>query len=113
MHELSLAQGILRVALRAAENGHAERIVSVYVKTGAYSGVVPSYLDECFALMSKGTPAEGAKLQVEEIPVVVRCQSCGGESQIDRTAACCPCCGSSEIRMVHGRECYVDRIEAE
>ena len=113
MHELSLAQGILQVALKAAKQGGAERIVKVYVKTGAFSGVVPSYLDECFTLMSKGTPAEGAALQVEEIPVVVRCMKCEHESQIDRVDACCPRCGSSQIRMVHGRECFVDRIEAE
>lgn len=113
MHELSLAQGILRLALRAAENGRARRIVTVYVKTGAYSGVVPSYLDECFALLSRGTAAEGASVQVEEVPVVVRCQRCGGEGQIDRAEVCCPHCGSSDIRMLHGRECYVDRIEAE
>lgn len=113
MHELSLAQGILQVALKAAEQGGAERVMTVYVKTGAFSGVVPSYLDECFTLMSKGTPAEGAALKVEEIPVVVRCMDCGQESQIDRADACCPHCGSSTIRMVHGRECFVDRIEAE
>ena len=113
MHELSLAQGILQVALKAAKQGGAERIVKVYVKTGAFSGVVPSYLDECFTLMSKGTPAEGATLEVEEVPVVVWCIDCGQESQIDRADACCPHCGSSQIRMIHGRECFVDRIEAE
>lgn len=113
MHELSLAQGILQVVLKAARQGGVERVMTVYVKTGAFSGVVPSYLDECFALMSKGTSAEGAKLQMEEIPVVVRCLDCGTEGRIDRADACCPNCGSSRIRMVHGRECFVDRIEAE
>lgn len=113
MHELSLAQGILQVALKAAKQGGAAHILTVYVKTGAYSGVVPSYLDECFTLMSKGTPAEGAQLKVEEIPVTVKCLACGHEGAVEKTAACCPQCGSSEIRMTRGRECFVDRIEAE
>jgi hydrogenase nickel incorporation protein HypA/HybF len=113
MHELSLARGILDVALRAAERSGAERILTVYVKVGAFSGVVPSYLDECFTLLAKETSAGAAKLVVEEIPVTVRCRSCGAESTVARRGTCCPQCGSGDIAMLTGRECYVDRLEAE
>lgn len=113
MHELSLVQGVLNVALRAAEGGGARRILAVYVKVGAYSEVIPSYMDECFTLLSRDTIAEGARLVVEEIPVTVRCSACGAESGLARRQRCCPVCGSEEITMLTGRECYVDRLEAE
>lgn len=113
MHELSLVQGVLNVALRAAEQGGARRILAVYVKIGAYSDVVPSYMDECFKLLSRDTAAEGARLVVEEIPVTVRCRSCGYEGGLPRHSNCCPRCQESDITMLTGRECFVDRLEAE
>ena len=113
MHELSLVQGVLQVALKAAENGGAKRILAVYVKIGAYSDVIPSYMDECFKLLSHDTMAQGAKLVVEEIPVTIRCHACGAQSGVERRKTCCPVCGSERITMLTGRECYVDRLEAE
>ena len=113
MHELSLVQGVLNVALRAAEKGGAQRLLAVYVKVGAYSEVIPSYMEECFTLLSRDTMAQGAKLVVEEIPVTVRCNACGYEGGVARRQRCCPVCGSEGITMLTGRECYVDRLEAE
>ena len=113
MHELSLVQGVLNVALRAAKSGGAKRILAVYVKVGAYSDVIPSYMDECFKLLTRDTMAEGAKLVVEEIPVTIRCSDCGAESGVERRENRCPVCGSEKITMLTGRECYVDRLEAE
>lgn len=113
MHELSLVQGVLNVALRSAKQGGAKRILAVYVKVGAYSDVVPSYMDECFKLLSRDTMAQDARLVVEEIPVTIRCNECGAENGVERRANCCPVCGSRNITMLTGRECYVDRLEAE
>ncbi|MBQ0038611.1 MAG: hydrogenase maturation nickel metallochaperone HypA [Clostridiales bacterium] len=108
-----MVQGVLNVALRAAQNGGAKRILAVYVKIGAYSDVIPSYMDECFKLLSRDTMAQGAKLVVEEIPVTIRCNACGIESGVARRQTCCPVCGSQDITMLTGRECFVDRLEAE
>jgi hydrogenase nickel incorporation protein HypA/HybF len=67
-----------------------------------------------FCAMIKDTPAEGAKLKIKRVPVIMRCDACGGTIQFDTkeiTETRCPNCGSKEYSLVSGKEYYIDKME--
>ena len=74
MHELSIAQGIVTLVDEAARG---RRIARVNVEIGAMSGVAPDAIAFSFDLVTQGTCAEGAKLNIIEIPARARCEDCG------------------------------------
>lgn len=111
MHELGLTMKILSIVTGALENQNAGRIERIKIKVGAFSGVVPELIEDCFGPASAGTPAEGASLCFEKVPVTVSCSDCGKTGEIKEHEFTCPYCGSDHIRIVTGREFYIESIE--
>ncbi|HZT70801.1 MAG TPA: hydrogenase maturation nickel metallochaperone HypA [Terriglobia bacterium] len=65
MHEASLMKDLVRKLEEIAREQNARRITGVCVKLGALSHMSASHFREHFAAASKGTPAEGALLDIE------------------------------------------------
>ena len=65
MHELSIMQSALSLALDQARQAGASRVHTIRLRIGALSGVVPDALEFAFEALVPGTLAEGAKLAVE------------------------------------------------
>lgn len=113
MHELAITQSILDIAQSAARDHGAKRVKSVRIMLGEYSGVVPQCIQYYFDIAAAGTVAEGAALDIHRLPVVIRCLTCGRESTIDKRRVACPLCGSTELKLLQGREFYVESLEVE
>ena len=113
MHELAITQSILDIAKSEAENNNATKVLSITIKLGEYSGVVPVLIQDYFNLISKSTVAENAKLILERVPLSVECQDCKKVSNIAKTKIECPSCGSVQLKMLTGREFYVSSLEVE
>lgn len=113
MHELAITQSILDIAQKAAEEHGAKRVQSVRIMLGEYSGVVPQCIQYYFDVISKGTIAEGAMLDIQRLPVVIHCNACNMESQIERLHVSCPLCGSTDLKLIQGREFYIESLEVE
>ncbi len=62
MHEMSLMADLLRKVEATAQ---AQQVVSVTVKLGALSHISPEHFREHFAQATRGTIAEGARLEIE------------------------------------------------
>jgi hydrogenase nickel incorporation protein HypA/HybF len=113
MHELSIALSILDVAEEEAERQQG-RVAAIHLKFGPLSGVVREALESAYELAREGTPLAGAKLVIEEVPLVVHCPVCAA----DRTPPsmrhlCCPDCGAPTSEVVSGRELEVCALEME
>lgn len=113
MHELALTEGILEIVREQAEKNGFSRVLEISLRVGEYSGVIPECLEEFFPIASKGSLAEGAKLEILPVKAVFRCPACGFEGAIPPRTACCPRCASTGIRMIAGREFYVDNLKVE
>ena len=107
MHEMALAEGILAVALDAAEG---QRVHRVRVRVGELQRVVPDVLNFSFELLIPGTLAEGAVLELEDEPARVRCRYCGAQTQIRDAALACASCGAIEIEVVAGADILVEGV---
>ena len=107
MHELSIADAILRIALAHAG---VRRIESIEVEVGHLRQVVPDALAFAFTLVSEGTEAEGAELVMEEVPAAGVCRVCGIESELPGFPLACEACGSLDVELVRGEELLVDAL---
>ncbi len=113
MHELAITEGIIEAAIPEAERHGAKKILEIRLKIGELSGVLPECIQEYFNIASRGTIAEGALLKVEKIPITIKCNACGYNGEIPKRKIHCPECGSAEIKLLSGREYFVDSLEVE
>jgi len=110
MHELSVAQSILDIVSDHVPEAQRPLVRTVRVKVGVVSGVVPDSLEFCFAAVVAGGPLGSATIEIETVPFVVRCGTCGTESTNDSGIPLCPSCGSPG-QVLSGTELQVKEIE--
>ena len=113
MHELSITQSILSIALEQAEANHANTITKVNITIGELSGIVDESVKFYFELLSKDTIAAGASLFFDRPPTKLRCRKCSDTFLPDGLNWICPSCGDPSIEIVSGRECHVSSIEVD
>jgi hydrogenase nickel incorporation protein HypA/HybF len=111
MHEMSIAVALVDAACEQAANLDAQ-VDAVCVRLGPLSGVVRDALEFSFEVALAGTPIEGARLVVEEMPILVSCPDCGGEPKpASLQNLHCPDCGGSFAAVVGGRELELYALE--
>ncbi len=113
MHELSVCQSMLRQVSEIARQHDARHVSRVKIRIGVLSGVEPDVLNRAFPVASTGTIAEGAQLSIKTLPVCVRCESCGTESEVEANKLICSACGDWHTQLVSGNELLLDSIEIE
>jgi hydrogenase nickel incorporation protein HypA/HybF len=108
MHELSIAEAVVDIALRHAD-GRPVRVVEL--KVGHLRQVVPSALEFAFELVAEGTLLEGAELRMEDVPAAGTCRTCGAETPLPDFPLCCRHCGGFDVEVTRGEELLVDSLE--
>ncbi|HEX6458102.1 MAG TPA: hydrogenase maturation nickel metallochaperone HypA [Thermoleophilaceae bacterium] len=110
MHELSIAEAIVRIA---AANAGDRRVSKVELKVGHLRQVVPSALEFAFELVAQGTPVEGAALEIEEVSAAGVCRGCGRENALAEFPFRCSRCGGLDFEVTRGEELLVEALELE
>jgi hydrogenase nickel incorporation protein HypA/HybF len=110
MHELSIAESVVRIADRHAGG---RPVAKVELRVGHLRQVVPSALQFAFELVAQGTAVEGAELAMEEVPAAGVCRSCGAEGSLEGFPFACPACGGLDMEVIRGEELLVESLELE
>jgi len=110
MHEASLMKNMLAIVEKAAADAGGGRVTVIQLRRGEMAGVQADAMRFAFDVMSKGTAAEGATLEIETVPLRVRCKRCGAEAHPEDFVFICMKCGATEIEIIGGREMEVDHI---
>ncbi len=113
MHEVSIVQGALDLALQTAQASAAQQILCVKLRIGAMTGVVPEALQFAFEALREGTIASGARLEVETVAVMCWCARCEAEFAPEDWRQECPRCHQLGSEMRRGLELEVASIEIE
>ncbi len=113
MHELSVTQGVLDIALEKAKEVRASRITGINLVIGEMSSIVDDCVQFYFDFLSKDSIAHDARLSFNRIPMQVRCRSCGLSFSPDKSIWSCPRCSKWEVEVIAGQEFYIDSIEVE
>ena len=111
MHEMALAQSMLEIVEQAAREDGARRVAAVRIEIGALSHVEPDALRFCFDVVTRGSLANGARLDVEITPGAAWCMPCGMTVPLARVGESCPRCGSYQLAVSNGDAMRVIEIE--
>ena len=112
MHEATLAENILDIALDAAKQNHAAKVFKVGLTLGELAGVEVEALTLSFDVLKKDTAADCAELVIKRVPIRATCNKCGQVFQLERYNFFCPECDGVLI-LQSGRELLVDFVDCE
>lgn len=113
MHELAMVRSIYGVIDQKIKEYGVKKIKEVRLVVGELTGVENSTMQACFEMYVENTPVQGAKLVIKRVPVKVQCRICGNEYETKVPFSECPACGNKSIRIISGKELYIDSLEAE
>jgi hydrogenase nickel incorporation protein HypA/HybF len=113
VHEWSLATALVQAAEEEARRRGASRVLSVAVTAGFRTGVVPELLERAFEAAREGTLLAGATLEVEVVPLRLRCRTCGAEEEEMTFLLVCPRCGGPEVEVQSGDGLVLRSLELE
>lgn len=113
MHELSIAQNIVEIVEHYVPEPTRSDVRSVRVRVGGLSGIVPESLEFSFSAIVAGTPLGSARLNIERVPAICRCEDCSMEFEAADFVFACPGCGGMHTRLISGSDLHVVDIELE
>jgi len=113
MHEGTIAGSILDTALASTPEGC--RLKKITVACGPLSGIVKESLELYFNEIAKGTPAEGAGIELRNSGAFLECSACGNKEAFDPGAPVKEDCGKcgSRNRLECGEGVFVESIAVE
>ena len=112
MHELSAIVGALKTIEKVMNEQNLTKVDTIVLQIGEFSGIVPSYIEEYFPTAVFRTRFEGARLELETIPGIVRCNACGAEFNAFEHDFKCPSCQEKNLTPISGREFLIKEIHA-
>ncbi|MFO0926023.1 MAG: hydrogenase maturation nickel metallochaperone HypA [Gemmataceae bacterium] len=110
MHELSIAESLVAIALDALRE-ETGRVDEVRLRLGRLAGVERESLQFCYEIVTAGTPLAGSRLEIEDVPVVIYCPVCRDELELPGIQSfLCPRCGGPSSQVRRGRELELTTI---
>lgn len=111
MHEMSLCEGIRQIIEGAAEREKFSRVKRVRVEVGRFSGVEPEALRFGFDVVMRNSVAEGAELDLIELPGEAFCFDCCETVALNARLDPCPKCGGTKLTATGGDDMKIKDLE--
>jgi hydrogenase nickel incorporation protein HypA/HybF len=108
MHEIGVCEGLIATVEKRAAGRPVDR---VRFRAGVLHRIDEASLLQAFELVSAGTVADGAELELVTLPVKVCCRSCAAVTVADDMVVCCGTCGATELDLVGGDELVLESIQ--
>jgi hydrogenase nickel incorporation protein HypA/HybF len=108
VHELGIAEAILAAVEHRADG---RRVRRARVRAGALLRITEPTINQAFALVAEGSPAEGARLDLVLVPLRLTCRTCRRTSTADDPYAVCPGCGGTDIDAEGGHDLVLESIQ--
>jgi hydrogenase nickel incorporation protein HypA/HybF len=113
MHELSVTESILNIALDHAKKNHATKVSDVYLVIGQLSSIVDDSVQFYWDFLTENTLCAGSKLHFSRIDAKFLCKTCSKVFPLENRLSPCPECGGFDLEIKSGEEFYLDSIEIE
>lgn len=113
MHEQSIVENLMAIALESAKNASATKIYKINVVVGELSGAVEESMNFYFSFLRKDTIAAEAELVFTHKPAVLLCRKCNIDFMPEKMDFRCPQCKEPQVEIIGGRELYIESLEAE
>lgn len=113
MHELPVAESLLEIATRHARSAGASKVVTLNIVIGQLSSIIDDSVQFYWDIIAENSPAEGARLIFRRIPTELLCLDCNCQYIPGDGELTCPKCSGSNVKIVAGKEFYLESIEVE
>ncbi len=113
MHELSVTESILEIALRHANQANARHITNLYLVIGQLASIVDDSVQFYWDIISKDTIADGAILHFRRLPAKLACLDCDHQYSLAGDGFTCPECHSDHVKVISGEEFFMEAIDVE
>lgn len=110
MHEASLMRALLKQVAALADEHGGLAIDEIRVRLGPLSGVEPLLLRSAFEQLAPDSAAAGARLEIEEVSLLVRCDDCEAEFEPDGFRFHCLACDSGRTRIIQGDAMILESV---
>jgi hydrogenase nickel incorporation protein HypA/HybF len=111
MHEMSLAEGIRSIVEDQARRHGFDRVRVVRLEIGRFAGVEKPALEFAFDVVMRGSPAEGARLEMIDLPGRALCYDCMTTVEIAARLDPCPICGGGKLIPNGGDDLRIRDLE--
>jgi hydrogenase nickel incorporation protein HypA/HybF len=111
MHEMSLAEGVLQLIEASARQQEFSRVSAVWLEIGQLSGVEVEAMKFCFDAVTRGSVAQGARLEIIALPGTGWCMACAKTVAMAEVFGECPDCGGYQLQVTGGTEMRVKELE--
>ena len=113
MHELGVVFHVIKSVEEVAKENELTMINSVTLQIGQVSGVVESYLHNCWkwAVEKKSVIMKDSSLKVETIPAITLCEECQETYPTLKFGKICPRCKSENTYLIQGNEFLIKEVE--
>ncbi len=111
MHEMSLADGVVRLIEEQAKQHGFAKVQVVRLEIGELAHVDPDAISFCFEAVARGSKAEGARLEIVRKQGLVWCFGCSSLVAIKAWGEPCPQCGGFDLKAESGDDMRVLDLE--
>lgn len=113
MHELSICASIVESLEEQAESQDFSRVKTVRLEIGELAGIELEALRFGFEVVTAGSIAEGAVLEIESRKGRGWCGHCEEEVPMREYFTCCSLCGQPGLTCREGNEMKIESVEVE
>lgn len=113
MHEMSLCEGVLQIIESEAKVQKFTKVKRVILDVGALAGVEIAALEFSFEVVMRGSIAENAVLQINEVEAQAWCMQCAESITVKERYDACPKCGSYQLQVSGGDEMKIKELEVD
>ena len=113
MHEMSLCESIVQTLQEQARVQDYRQVQIVRLEIGALAGVEVEAMRFGFDVVTRGTLAEGAQLEIIEVAGQAWCLPCGKNVTVKQRFDACPECGSYQLQITSGEELRIKELEVQ
>jgi hydrogenase nickel incorporation protein HypA/HybF len=113
MHEMSICESIVSIIEDQAVAQSFNKVNRVKLEIGQLAGVELAALRFSFDVVARGGIADGAALEVIELPATGWCMQCAKSVPVKERYDACPICGNFQVRVTGGEELRIKDMEVE
>jgi hydrogenase nickel incorporation protein HypA/HybF len=113
MHELRIAEDLSAIVIEAAKRENLSVVTKVNISFGELVQIVPDIFEYAFREAVRDSVAADAELDLEIVPVKMKCIRCHRVFRVSKNNFVCDQCGSADLDILNGKELFVKSIEGE
>jgi hydrogenase nickel incorporation protein HypA/HybF len=113
MHEIRIAEDLSAIVLDTALSKNLLKVTKVNIIFGQLIQIVPTIFEFAFREIVRNSVAGSAELNIEILPVKMKCKNCGSDFQVKENLFACNICSSTDLDIIQGKELFIKSIEGE